>query len=599
VARECTHYHRAVKEKTSREAAICMGSAEEADEKTPDTTEVAAALRANASVGRQLETAVLLAGWVGGGKSVTSTGVPKPADAAAAARACGLAVPPGKITRAARIPGLVEAWDLALATGLVEFEGDRALPGPNRGAWPDGPDEQVVEVWLAAFAESIGLDVDEGDAPIVDEDELTALVVLGLLGTGPRSLDDLNAELRDKSGREIGPMIALMRASVHGDPARLAADHLVGWGLAAFDGDLVSLTAPGFFARRELGLAPVRQIDPALDAAGLLAALSAEPELGPDAARSWVAARPTRAAAQQLLAAATEVDPLSRIMALGLVQELGPEALPAWKKAARLPGVGPHARLYLHELGRGAEPTTADAGWIAADLGAAMAAMGESVIPREEVDDLIGDTFADLDEDEQAELAAAVRESGHPGAEAALGFLAPTREPNAAAAGPAYQLKVTLLELRPPVWRRILVPADTSLAALHGIIQAAMGWENSHMHAFSAGKKAQLSRVLSRAGDRIGYTYDFGDGWEHEILLEKTVAPVGRPTCVAGRRHCPPEDCGGVWGYQDLLEALADPDHEQHDDLTEWMAEAHGLADFDPEFFDPAEADERLARLRR
>lgn len=613
MARNAAHYHRAVNETSSLEVAIRMSLADKADDKTPDIQEVATALRADPNVGRRLEPAVLLAGWVGRGKNVTSTGVPKPADAAAAARACGLGVPPGKITRAARVPGLVEAWDLALAAGLVELEGDRALPGPNRGAWPDGPDEQVVEVWLLAFGESMGLDVDETDEPIVDDDGLVALAVLELLGRGPLSFAELHADLDDALRDEIGPAISLMRASVHGDPARLASDHLVGWGLATYDGDLISLTAPGVFARRELGLVPIRQIDPALDAAGLLAALSAEPGLGPGAAESWLAARPARAAARQLLATAAGADSLSRIMALGLVQGLGPDVLAEWEKAARLSGVGPHARLYLRELEGRVAPDSADAGWIAADLGAAMAAMAERGVPLEEVGDLIGDTFADLDEGERAELASAVRASSHPDAEAALGLLAPSGGPGKAA-GSAYQLKVTLTGLRPPVWRRIVVPADTSLAALHRIIQASMGWEDYHMHAFSAGratygrpdrelghrdgKKAPLSRVLSRVGDRIGYTYDFGDGWEHEILLEKTAAPVDRPTCVAGRRHCPPEDCGGVWGYQDLVEALADPDHEQHDELTAWMAEAHGLTDFDPESFDPAEANERLARLR-
>lgn len=597
-----------------REAAICVGSVDKTDDKTLDVSRVAAALRADANVRRRLETVVLLAAWVGRGKSVTSTGVPKPADAAAAARACGLAVAPGKVARAARIPGLVEAWDLALAAGLVELEGGRALPGPNHGVWPDGADEDVVEVWLSAFAESVGLDVDDEDVPTVDEDGLLCLAVHSLLGSGARSFADLDAELNDVSQREIGPMIALMRASVHGEPARLACDRLAGWGVVAYDGDLVSLTVPGVFALRELGLAPVRQIDPSLDAAGLFAALAAEPELGPEAARSWLAARPVPAAAEQLLATAAETDPLGRIMALGLARELGPEALPAWQKAARLPGVGAHARFFLHELGDGAEPTPEDAGWIAADLGSAMAVMADRGVAREQVDALIGDTFADLDGDERAQLASLVRASGHPGAEAALALLDPADGSDQAASDPAYQLKVTLLGLRPPIWRRIVVPADTSLAALHRIIQAAMGWEDYHMHAFNTGrasygrpdrelghrdgKRVPISRVLGTAGDRIGYTYDFGDDWEHEILLEKAVAPVSRPTCVAGRGHCPPEDCGGVWGYQDLIEALADPEHEQHDDMAEWMADAHGVTDFDPGFFDPAEADERLARLR-
>ncbi|MBS2961900.1 plasmid pRiA4b ORF-3 family protein [Actinocrinis puniceicyclus] len=591
-----------------------MSSAEETDDKTPGIAEVAAALRANPAVGRRLQPAVLLAGWVGSGRKVTSTGVPKPADAAGAARACGLGVPPGKITRAARIPGLVEAWDLALATGLVELAADQALPGPNRGAWPDGPDEQVVEVWLAAFARAIGLEVGEEAELIAGDGGLLTLSVLELLGAGPRSLTDLRAELDDALRGDLGPTIALIRMSVQGDPERVAVGHLVDWGLAECEGGLASLSAPGVFARRELGLEPVRQLDPALDAAGLLAALAAESELGPEAAESWLAARPARAAAEQLLAAAAGTDPLSRVMAIGLAQSLGPEAAPAWKRAARLPGVGPHARMYLYQVDSGAQPSPGDSGWIAADLGAAVATLADRGIPREQFDALIDDVFADLGGQERADLASAIRASGHPGAATALGLLAAEGDPAGAPAKPGYQLKVTLLGLRPPVWRRITVPADTSLAALHHVIQAAMGWEDYHMHVFNAGrasyglpdrelghrdaKKVPLSRVLGGVGDRIGYTYDLGDCWEHEILLEKTVATVGRPACVDGRRHCPPEDCGGVWAYQDLVQALTDKDDERHEELTEWMEEAHGLTDFDPEFFDPAEADARLARLR-
>jgi hypothetical protein len=147
-----------------------------------------------------------------------------------------------------------------------------------------------------------------------------------------------------------------------------------------------------------------------------------------------------------------------------------------------------------------------------------------------------------------------------------------------------YQLKVTLLGTSPPIWRRLLVPADLTLAQLHDVLQAAMGWEDGHMHEFSIGQRrfgrpdpedqlmgmpsaenertVRLSGILGRVGSKAIYTYDFGDSWEHSIVLEKRL-PIDPsttyPICTDGQLACPPEDCGGVPGFYDLVEALADP----------------------------------------
>ena len=128
------------------------------------------------------------------------------------------------------------------------------------------------------------------------------------------------------------------------------------------------------------------------------------------------------------------------------------------------------------------------------------------------------------------------------------------------------------------MWRRVLVPADVTLGDLHEVIQQAMGWDDYHMHLFSVGgqedgspdrelghasdRNVLLSQVFSGPGDRLGYTYDYGDDWEHDIVLEETrSAGPEEPyrSCVAGKGACPPEDCGGVWGYAGLKEILADP----------------------------------------
>jgi hypothetical protein len=178
-----------------------------------------------------------------------------------------------------------------------------------------------------------------------------------------------------------------------------------------------------------------------------------------------------------------------------------------------------------------------------------------------------------------------------------------------------YQLKVTLKHIRPPIWRRIQVYSNTPLIELHAILQAAMGWFDSHLHQFVVGntyyglpeidefgdpnledeRKARLDQLLSNPRRKIIYEYDFGDGWEHEILLEKVLEPASRvkyPRCTGGAGACPPEDCGGPGGYKDFLEAISDPKHERHDEYVEWIGRR-----FDPEEFDPADFDEDLQTM--
>jgi hypothetical protein len=179
-----------------------------------------------------------------------------------------------------------------------------------------------------------------------------------------------------------------------------------------------------------------------------------------------------------------------------------------------------------------------------------------------------------------------------------------------------YQLKVSLRYIRPPIWRRVQVSSDITLAKLHRIIQAAMGWYDSHLHQFIVGetyygvpsidefselelkdeRKARLSHVLSKSKQNIVYEYDFGDGWEHPILLEKVLqaAPgVRYPRCIGGARACPPEDCGGAGGYANFLAAIRDPDHEEHDEYLEWIG-----GEFDPEEFNLEEFDTALRHVR-
>jgi hypothetical protein len=174
-----------------------------------------------------------------------------------------------------------------------------------------------------------------------------------------------------------------------------------------------------------------------------------------------------------------------------------------------------------------------------------------------------------------------------------------------------YQLKVTLKNSKPPIWRRIQVNSDINLYRLHQNLQVMMGWTDSHLHQFivhgeyygtpdpdfevTNETSIKLDRVVSEAGDKFVYEYDFGDSWEHSILVEKILQPetgVNYPICLTGKRACPPEDCGGIWGYGDLLEAMQDPTHPEHKDMLEWLG-----GSFDPEVFDVDIVNQRLKTI--
>ena len=158
------------------------------------------------------------------------------------------------------------------------------------------------------------------------------------------------------------------------------------------------------------------------------------------------------------------------------------------------------------------------------------------------------------------------------------------------------RLKITLDDVKPVVLRRVEVPFDIRLDRLHLILQAAIGWTNSHLYEIRArgvrwstpypdqdwagdfldARKARLGDVLEDVGTKtLKYLYDFGDGWEHTIKIERLIDPepgVLYPRLIEAKGRCPPEDIGGPWGYGEFLEALADPSHERHRELKEWFA---------------------------
>ncbi len=188
----------------------------------------------------------------------------------------------------------------------------------------------------------------------------------------------------------------------------------------------------------------------------------------------------------------------------------------------------------------------------------------------------------------------------------------PRRPPRVAG---VYLLKITLLGIDPPIWRQLAVPSTLTLDRLHRVLQRAMGWMESHLHEFVIGgrrygvpdpeapvsgvlpeHRVSLHDVASDENTRFVYRYDFGDNWEHEVVIEKiqpSETGMDGAVCLAGQRHCPPEDCGGVAGYDEFLRAIRDAGHPQHVEMLEWIG-----GRFDPEAFSRDDVNRALRRIR-
>ena len=180
-----------------------------------------------------------------------------------------------------------------------------------------------------------------------------------------------------------------------------------------------------------------------------------------------------------------------------------------------------------------------------------------------------------------------------------------------------FQIKITLKETKPPIWRRIQVKSITRMVDLHLILQTVMGWDNGHLHQYVVGKRPFQQLIGTRDDDAFGdtfdvtdetrvklsdivtapkfkftYEYDFGDGWEHELVVEKILSAdpnVAYPNCLAGKLCCPPEDVGGTWGYYDFLEKIKDENHPDHEEMMEWAGD-----DFDPDYFSVEDVNQAL-----
>ena len=173
-----------------------------------------------------------------------------------------------------------------------------------------------------------------------------------------------------------------------------------------------------------------------------------------------------------------------------------------------------------------------------------------------------------------------------------------------------YQLKVLLKGTKPSIWRQLLIASTVTLDDAHVALQIVMGWTNSHLHEFVCGHDRygvpdeefssdikdeidyRLDKLLMQEKDKLTYLYDFGDGWEHEVVLEKILpfdTDTVLPLCLKGSRACPPEDVGGIPGYQMFIKTITNPTHPEHEDMLEWIG-----GDFDPDDFDLAQTNDLL-----
>lgn len=186
-----------------------------------------------------------------------------------------------------------------------------------------------------------------------------------------------------------------------------------------------------------------------------------------------------------------------------------------------------------------------------------------------------------------------------------------------------YQFKIQLKNItKPPVWRQVQVPENLTFHQFHRLIQIVFGWENCHLYQFTPSgygsrpviaipmkddwekpdldaKKTTLPGIFTAEKQTFNYLYDFGDDWAHQILLEKILpGEIKEPLYLAGKGACPPEDCGGPWGYENIKTILTDPKHEEHQEMRDWL----GIEDneyFDPNFFDPDVINKKLKKFNR
>jgi hypothetical protein len=553
-----------------------------------------------------LSHAQVLGDWIGAGRALTTSGVLKPADAIKVCALLGIELPTRKPRTALDIDGLMTVWATADRAGFIDIGDRKVRAGAGLREWQQADDEHTVAIWTRCVLESLGL----AGAPEDELPDLESLAALCALFTsestvGPAEVAASVAGFSSGAGPEDEWCPDC--GEFHGDDvdaveaARGALLALAEFGIVTLDDDTATSTPLGRWLTNYMFVDSAPPAD--MDTATLVMELGELPPMvAALMARPWLDARTPAAAVDQLLTFAEATPGPPRLTALALAEASGPQAAPTWRKWSDKPGFGAYARAWLARAD-GGDLGESDEAWLTVDALASLADALPSLMLTERVNDDI------------AEVLPMLAGSGHPAAERLTALLTGQQEEQVASDS-VYQIRITLREVsKPPVWRRVLVPSDLRLDQCHDVIQHAMGWEDGHLHLFSTGwadygrpdpelghrdeHTVPLAQLLVGTGDTLRYTYDFGDDWEHDILLEK-VLPVDPettyPACTAGKGTCPPEDCGGVGGYESLKEILAGPADEEQREMLEWLG-LDTAADFDPAEFSIEEANIRLGGL--
>jgi hypothetical protein len=481
-----------------------------------------------------------LAAWVGEGRSVTAKAVLRRPDVPDAAKAVGVDLPV-RFRSAADVQVLHHPWLVAQAAGLIVVGASRATPGP-------GTDGGPLQAWLAgldAVMRAESHDKSHCGAAVVCRLVLTALAAEPSL-----TRDQLQMTVHflheDLDFDEVHAMSDAFRPfTIRPTDAALAI-------LAEFDAvdGQAHLTPLGWWAAEQLqARANASRVTPDLPARTILARMATVRD---DEAwrlmNRWRGERSVVETATELLRAAAAASPAERVAAVDVVMGMGEEARPAWQAVLGVPELAVHAGAVLAAWQEGGtELDEAQQRWLAV----------EEILVTLARDGVEAAYYDVVGQGGLAEMLP----SGHPDEavlrEAVEGFVASGQRLR------VYQVKIELHRFRPPVWRRVLIPACASLGDLHVVIQVVLDWDGDHMHSFTDGNGveysdayhrldqcadedlARLSRVLPAVKSALTYVYDFGDWWEHKITLEKVLDAddsATYPTCLAGEGDAPVED---------------------------------------------------------
>ncbi len=513
-----------------------------------------------------VDQAMRLADWAARHRpQVTPGGALRPAEVPAAARALGMRGV-SWVRRAADVPDLHRAWLMAAAANLISIEAGSASRGPMLASWPPPEAETLLAAWLdgvrAICAEA---------SPKRRPQTMILLVTLALdllaepeeIAAHQHRADVLRAQshravcdddylydhvdidrlhgLFARPGRDAAwPMHTLLThlGAVDGTAADPRPTALGRWAVSALRGDVPP---------------PVE----GLSASELLDRLAASDDAEEQwrVAGPWLRQRPPERSPDELLAAAREVGAARRLAAVNLVDGLGEETVPAWLRLLDDPQVGPHARTALADWDQGPGPAPEDEEWLIVENAVARWEVGGPDAALCELLDVHG-------AGEPAEVIALLDGHSHPQAAALAQALRDAVTSGAPlAVHQVLQLKVSLTGWRPPIWRRVLVPASDTLGDLHEVIMVLLGWDGDHLHRFQVGERcyadpyheleqcsdefrARLFQVFGRRGATVGHVYDFGAHRQHQIVLEQVLPRQDHevyPRCIDHAHDAPPE----------------------------------------------------------